>query len=227
MEAIKKIYRMLALLALVHVVAIGVAVGYFAMSGKVTPDRVRAAIDVLRNESIPMDESAKQTPDVNANDEADSSAQARTVDADAEELRRLNLQRVRMHAEQQLILAKRQIMEARREREEFERRVAQFNASREQQSELVRGEAFEKELEILSQLKSKIALDRLLLLPVDDAARLLMQMDTRKSRKIIEAAHKDQSKWSQMMEIQEQMRQLTPPAENDRGDEELAAGATS
>lgn len=226
MGAIKRGYQLFAFLALLHVIAIGGAIGYFAMTGKVTPDQLRAAIDVLRNVQPEVDESMAVEMESKSEGESESIVQAPVVDADAEELRRLNLQRVRMHAEQQLILAKRQIVEVRREREEFEQQVAQFNAKREQQGELVRGEAFEKELEILGQLKAKIALDRLLLLPVDDAARLLMQMDTRKSRKIIESAHKDQSKWSRMMEVQEQMRQLTPPADDSQGDDGLAARAS-
>jgi len=229
MGAIKKFYHLFAALALIHVLAAAGLIAYFASSGYLTPDRVRAAIDVIKNgEPQPVDPVSKQTMAGDAQGATAESGVGAAPDPQAEQIRRLNLERVRTHAQQQLILANRQLVQVRRDREEFQELIAEYDASREQQSQEVRSRAFDKELEIVAQLKPAIALDRLLLLPRDGAARLLMNMDTRKSKKIIEAAHKDNGKWMRIMEIQERMRELSPLKDSGAASGESGlAGGTS
>jgi len=223
---LKKVYRFVALLALIHVVAIGGVAGFLLLTGRVTPDRVKAAVDALRGmDADPVAVKGDVPPSAKKRD--GKPASGAVVDADAREVQRLELQRIRMHAQQQLILAKRQMIQVQREREAFEKQVAQFKAARDAERREVRSEAFDKELEIVSQLKPKIALDRLLLLPIDEASQLLMRMDTRKSRRIIEAAHRQPQKWSQMMQIQERMGQLGPASDDERASRATPAGASS
>lgn len=229
MGVLKKFYRLFAALALIHVLAAAGLIAYLASSGYLTPDRVRAAINVIKNgDAQPVEMDAKQTTTGKARTAAAESDNIAAPDPQAEQIRRLNLERVRTHAQQQLILAKRQLVQVQRDREEFEKMIADHDASREQQSEEARSEAFDKELEIVSQLKPKIALDRLLLLPPDNAARLLMNMETRKAKKVVEAAHKDDGKWMRIMEIQERMRDLSPLNDSDAasGDSDQPGGTS-
>ena len=152
MGALKKFYRLFAALAFIHVLAAAALIAYFASAGYLTPERVRAAIDVIKNgEPQPEETDAKQTMTGKAQTASMESGERIAADPQAEQIRRLNLERVRTHAQQQLILAKRQLVQVQRDREEFEKMIADFDASREEQSEEVRSEAFDKELEIVSQ----------------------------------------------------------------------------
>jgi len=117
-----------------------------------------------------------------------------------------------MQAEHQMLLARRLRLELDRKREEFEQRVDQQAQQQESIEESVATAGFEKEVEELSLVKPKVAVDRLLNRPIEDAAQLLSAMDARTSKKIIEAAYKNAAKWGQMNEILDRKRQLDASA---------------
>ena len=206
MDTLRKTYHLVALLALIHLLGLAGGAGFLVTTGRLTPQRVRAVVDVLRGEAPGAEES-----------EPDAGEQGEVPDA-AEELARRNLERVVMEANQRLILANRQMVEVKRRREELERQEAERAQLHSRQAEESAKEGFKKDLEILSVLKPKVALDSLLTRPIDDAARMVMAMDARTSKKIIEAAQKDPRKRTAMLAIQQSLRELSV---DQSGEEEI------
>ena len=216
MDTLKKAYHFVALLALIHLLGLAGGAAFLVTTGRITPQRVRAVVDVLRGEAPGAEESE---PDAGEQGEVpDAGAQPPAPGSVAEELARRNLERVVMEANQRLILANRQMVEVKRRREELERQEAERAQLHSRQAEESAKEGFKKDLEILSVLKPKVALDSLLTRPIDDAARMVMAMDARQSKKIIEAAQKDPRKRTAMLAIQQSLRELSA---DQSGEEEI------
>ena len=218
MDALKKAYRLVALLALIHLLGLAGGAAFLVTTGRLTPQRVRAVVDVLRGETPGAEESVSDAGE--QSEMSNAGAQPSAPGSAAEELARRNLERVVMEANQRLILANRQMVEVKRRREELERQEAERAQLHSRQAEESAKEGFKKDLEILSVLKPKVALDSLLTRPVDDAARMVMAMDARNSKKIIEAAQKDPRKRAAMLAIQQRLRDLSAA---ESGNEEIAA----
>lgn len=210
---LRQAYGIAAFLAVVHVMlAIG-AVAWLAGSGRLSVDQFKTIVQIVRGE---MPQAAMDAPAAQAAATQPALAATGPVPgSDEEEIRRRHLERLRTQAQHQLLLANRQMVEVNRRREEFEQQVAQQQQADQERGEEIAVEGFEKDLELLQQVKPKTAVDRLLTRPVEDAARLLLAMDTRKSAKIIEAARKEPAKWAQMMAVLDRLRELSPATELD------------
>ena len=216
MDTFRKAYHLVALLALIHLLGLAGGAALLVTTGRLTPQRVRAVVDVLGGEAPGAEESV---PDAGEQGEmSNAPAQPPAPGSVAEELARRNLERVVMEANQRLILANRQMIEVKRRREELEKQEAERAQLHSRQAEESAKEGFKKDLEILSVLKPKVALDSLLTRPIDDAARMVMAMDARTSKKIIEAAQKDPRKRTAMLAIQRSLRDLST---GESGNEEI------
>lgn len=210
---LKQAYGLVAFLAVIHVMlAIG-AVAWLAGNGRLSVEKFKTVVQVIRGElpELPVSDSVAQVAETQP---AIVSA-APGPGSDEEEIRRRHLERLRTQAQHQLLLANRQMVEVNRLREDFEGQVAHQRQMEEERGEELAVEGFEKDLELLQQVKPKIAVDRLLTRPVEDAARLLLAMDTRKSAKIVEAARKEPAKWAQMMAVLDRLRELSPATDLD------------
>jgi hypothetical protein len=208
MKTLKTVYQLVALVALINAVILLGGLGYAIATGKLTPERVRAMVDVLHTEETP----AETVGDAVESDKAQQLAMATPppVGSNSEEVIRRDLERQAMETEHRLILARRQMVEVERRREELEQAEAK-------RAELLDAEAaesaqlgFQKDLEYLAALNPKIAVDVLLAKEIDAAARLLVAMETRKGKKIIEAAQKDPRQRARMLEIQLRIPELKP-----------------
>jgi hypothetical protein len=210
MAALKKVYNVIALLALLHLVGVAGVLAFLIGTGRLTAADAKEIAHTLRVEAPaeagPPDQTAKAST-------AEAATEAEPLPGSTEaEIRRRNLERIAMQAEHQLILANRQMLDVKRRQEELDQQVAAAEAEQKQLEQERTDEGFKKDIELLSMLKPTVALDSLLARPVDEAARIMMEMDTRQGKKIIEAAAKEPRKWSGMLRIQRRLRDLSPEA---------------
>ncbi len=201
MKAVRRLLFLLGLFALGNMLAVGGGVGYLVAQGKLDAERVRAVVEVFQNTDADEAQSAESSEPVDA-----SARPSPAMSLEQREIARLNLERVTREADDRLKYANLLMLDVERRREAFEKQKEVFAQAQQEEVAVQSEETFQKDLEVLSLLKPKIALDSLLVRPVDEAARLMMAMDGRTSKKIIEAASKEPRKWAAMLEIQRQMR---------------------
>jgi len=218
----KKAYHAVALLALLHLAGLVGVLGYLVTTDRITAEHARAAAKALRGELDEAEVEADSEPA--GEDTAETIPETAAEGAAREEIGRRNIERLKTQADQQLLLARRAMVDVTRRREDFERQQEELARQREQaDSERLR-EGFKKDVEWLSAESPKTALAHLLIRPTEDAARLLLEMDTRRGAKVIAAAQKDPRKWAQFLPILQKARQLTPAVEG--GEEQAQPGAT-
>ena len=111
-------------------------------------------------------------------------------------------------------------MDLDRKREEFERQLKREED--EQRARLAKADrpGYEKELEIIGQLKPDVALQQLLTMSDSDAAHVLFELETRKAKKIFEAAKTDVQR-AKLTSVRKLLRDMQPP---ESGEAELAQG---
>ncbi len=206
MGQLKKSYQIIAFISLLHIVAAVGAGLYLAASGRVTLDDVKVAVDYLRR---------SESTEASAADEKGETALASEEStgvprpgSHGEDVARRNLERLSLVADHRLKLANRQMVEVNRRSEEVEQRWAEQEEQQQAKAREAADKAFKKDLELLSLLKPKVAVENLLARTVEDAARMLMAMDSRQGKKIIEASSKDPAQWAKMLAIQRRIRQL-------------------
>ncbi len=213
MKQLRQLYKFIALVALIHFGVIMVGVGWLAQSGKLNKESLLSIADVLGFGEESQEAEATETTDgqsVSTDSPGNPAApNVPATDSVQEELARRSLQRAVTQAEHQRVLAKRAMLDVRRRREELERLAEQQSTKVETQTKQKAREGFKKDLEILSSLKPKVALDSLLARSVDDAAQVMLLLETRQAKKIMEAARKDEAKWAQMIAIENKLREAT------------------
>ena len=183
---LKKIYNLVALFALLNVMAIGGLLAYLAGTGKLTAERVEHVAAVLRGE-LPTPQTAE------AQEVGDAPPPTKSSDAIereqlAEETNRIQADRRRAVLDQQAATARAALLQVTRAREALERERAEFDAQQRNRQNQEKSAGFQKELALLSNMKPKTALEYLLRKPNEEAANILLLMDTRKAKRIIEGA---------------------------------------
>jgi len=210
---LKRVYEMAALLALLNVLVLGGVVAAAVATKSVTGEKLERMMDILR-EQEPAPEEEEDT-----SAEAEKPTQAASViaadDASAqsqvsEEVMRREAARVKEELDQQLALVQRAVMVHSMKSEEFEHRQAEA-AKQEQDISNERDEAgFTKMVEIYNGLSPKVAVEMLLSMPEpDDAARILLAMDGRKAKKLVEAAKKI-NRMDTMQDVLQRVREVAP-----------------
>ena len=205
----RRVYELVALLALLHVLALGGVVTAAALSGGVTGEKVRRMVAIMRDEEVGETEEAPQQQEaevVQTKVAEDASVETQVN----EEIMRREAVRIKEELAQRLAQVNRALLLATMKREEFERRQADA-ADREQAVASERDQAgFSKLVEIFNGLSAKVAVEMLLDMDEpDDAARILMEMDARKAKKLVEAAKKA-NKLQKMQSVLERVRELSP-----------------
>ena len=148
-------------------------------------------------------------------------APAAVIDTQVElEIVRREAERTREELRQRLALSNSILLRITAERESFRReREAADQMAQAHRLEL-ETEGFEKQIALLGGVKAKTAVEHLLGLgDPDEAARILLAMDTRKAKKIVEAARRP-DQMEQMKSILRRLREVAP----DRSTE-LASGS--
>lgn len=232
MSKIRRLYNYAALLALVHVGASLAVLAYAAVTGGVTTEKLRAMAAVLSGEST-TGESAKQPATAKtdgketalpSSDDASASTNHAGPERDASfaglqtdlDIIRLETERAKAELDQRLALNNSILLKVASEREAFQReRQATLDRDKTANPDL-RGEGFAKQVAIFETLTPKVAIEHLLALPdPDEAARVLVALEPRKAKAVIEAAKReDQS--MKMKEILRRVRTVAPDAADQR-----------
>ena len=204
---IKKIYHAVALFALLNVVVIGGGAGYLYSTGDLTAERIDQVAAVLRGEWPQPQEAEAEVVE----ERADPTRSAESLDQEQveEELMRLQADRRRAELQQQAATVAAARLEVTRQREALERRDAEIRAQAKRREKEEESQGFKKELDLLSSVKPKVAVGYLLEKPREDAAALLLQMETRKGKRLVEAA-KTASQRRAMAEVLEMLREMSP-----------------
>ncbi len=189
MGTIRTTYHWIAALALLHLLALGGGVGYLFGTGRLDAQRVRAAVGVLCGEQEQITNepraSARAAPPAN---QVVASRQRGMVN---DEIQRRNAERYRTQVEQRLKFVNAARLEVDRRREEFEAQAEKDRQARKLRAERESGAGYAKEVEIIAALSPKTALEQIMTMDDAEAARVMFQLDTRKVKKIIEAAKTD------------------------------------
>ncbi len=206
MGAIRKTYNLVAALALVHLLAIGGGVGYLVATGKLDAERARAALAVLKGEG---DSGGEATADATSDSESGAAERAARAGVSPDDQRVKdevawrNAERYRTQIEQRLKLINAARLDVDRRREEFEKLVERDKTEREARTKRESVAGYAKQVELISQLSPKVALKQIMAMSDVDAARILFDLNTRKVKKIVEAAKSEnqQVKMTNVMKL--------------------------
>jgi len=218
----KRTYDVLALFAVLNLAALAVVVLYAFASGGVDGTKLERVVGVLRGEepeptpaTAPADDGQAE---VDVDKKASSGDAAATSQVELEIMRR-EADRIKEELRQRLALNNSILLRATNERETFEKeRTAEENQRKARLRER-QEEGFSKQVEILEAMKPKIAVVHLLSMDnLDEAARVLLFMETRQAKKIVEAA-KGGEQMAQMVTVLQKIREVAPERSADFSDE--------
>lgn len=223
---IRRLYRLFAAFASVHVVALIALAVALVVSGSVDMGRVRKALWVLRGFELPSPARAAAASPTEAlppqpveSDSTSADTMPVRTPEDLEVLRRES-ERIGKELEQRLALTNSMLLRVTSAREELERDRAKMQKDRDLASKRTSlaardTEGFRRQVEIFDGLNPKVAMEHLLgLEDPTEAALLLSSVDTRKANKIIESA-KSTEQQKKMQDVLQRIRDVTPdrPAE--------------
>jgi hypothetical protein len=206
---LKSAYRWISAIALVHLIVLGGGIGFLVSTGRLDADQARKIADVLKGEADAMGDDVGE-PDAEQDDASTpiaiaDSDQQRAVD----EIAWRNAERYKTQLDQRQKFIQRERLDVDRRREEFERSVKR-EREREKAEATRRAEAgYAKELEILSALSPKSALKQVMAMDDVEAAQVLFRLETRKVKKIFEAA-KSGEQLARMTQIRRLIRDVKP-----------------
>ena len=210
----KRAYDGLALFAILNAVVLGAMAAYLVASGAVDAVKVQRIAAVLRGEDRPEEHPApvaEAGEAAGANGAAEPLGEQVAADTSLElEIIRREADRLKEELRQQLALNNSILLRITTERENFRREreaaAEQTAAERRERDK----EGFDKQLAILEGVKADTAVTHLLALgDVDEAARILLAMEVRKAKKIVEAA-KRPDQLEQMKIILRRLRDVSP-----------------
>ncbi|MFQ5461723.1 MAG: hypothetical protein ACE5E5_03755 [Phycisphaerae bacterium] len=207
----RRTYDAVAMFAVLNLAAMLGFVGYLIASKTITGPRLRAMVEYVHNAETPPGEDGTEASDQPAAEPAAAQAapNPQPVGLTAEIMRR-EAERIKAELDQRLALNNSILLRITKEREAFEREQALEAARREQAKEERETVGFSKQVAIFEALASKVAIKHLLSMPdQEDAAGMLLAIDTRKAKKIIEAA-KTPDEMRRMQLILQTLRDLAP-----------------
>ena len=191
----RKIVNILGILSLPAVLVAGVAAAYLAVKGTLNGPSLRAAVAAVTSRPAAADAAASQ-PAATSRPAVRNAAARHVPGQDGEAATMGELEMLRRHVANERAMAEAARLEVLRERERMEQQRKQWEASRQKELETSQQSGARKELEYLASIKPAQALVLLRGKPDPEAARVLMAMETRKGKKIIELCKKpDEQEW--------------------------------
>jgi len=187
---LRKAYHILAVCCIGLVLAVAGFAAYLAVQGDLSAERLSAAARALTSQPV----QAASQPVATAPSGTGPASERLAAKRETEEVwrQRFEMYKRQLANERALIEAAR--LTVLREKEELERAKQQWRSLQEQQRQKQQMSGFQKELEILSSVSAKTALALLRQKQEADAAQILMAMQTRKGRKIVELCKTDEEK---------------------------------
>lgn len=208
---LQKVYQGVSLVAVLNVLAVGGLIAALVMSGALDREKMWHLLQVMRDELPAMDPQAAQAatiPEDVATDDEFNRPRVRTQE-DLEVLR-MEAERIQTELEQRVALSNSIMLRVTAEREAFKRERA-LARERDAEKFAERDTAgFKKQIAIFEAMSPKIAVEHLLSLQdPDEAAQLLLQLETRRAKQIVEMA-KDGPELERMKIILRRVREASP-----------------
>ena len=213
-------YDAVALFALLNMAALVGIVGYLVGTGAVDGEKVRKAALVLRGEPFPIPQAQAEESKPAAAGAKPASSKANAVESEEElEIAHRESERIKAELEQRLALNNSILLKVRTEREAFQKERETATKQEQVSANVQREEGFRKQVAIMEALSPKVAIQHLLgLSDPDEAAKILMAMETGKAKKIVESAKRG-DEMTQMKRILQRVREAAPSRLADLGRE--------
>lgn len=189
--SIKATYRTIATLALLNFLALGGGLGYLVATGRLDAERARQVADVFRDEDEEVAPAASEPSETDETPVVGSPVGTRNDQRIRDEVAWRNAERYRTQLEQRLKFINAERLDVDRRREQFEKLRNEERARRAETSKNSMEPGYVKELDVIRALSPKTALRQLMTMNDADVARILFQLDTRRTKKIVEAAKTD------------------------------------
>jgi hypothetical protein len=213
---IKRTYDMVALFVLLNVLGVGALAGYLVSTGIIDGETMRTIGMVLKgDELVPVADDEAETaeaPDTGKKAPAARPGDIDNADPQAQmeiELLRRESERVQVELDQRLKLINSILLRVENERKDLKRERAEAEKQDAAETEQRRDGGFEKQIAIFDALSPKVAVQHLLgMNNPQEAAKILIALDTDTAKKIVEAARRGDD----MMKMQEILTQLRDAA---------------
>ncbi len=227
---LRQIYETAALVALINMGLLAALATYAGVTGAINAEKINQMAAVMRGERPYLIESPRVSAEaapaqgaVPVDAAASYETPADATPPDLETVRR-EADRIREELRQRLALNNSILLRVTTEREEFRRERDEERKYQESLRAEQKAEGFQKQVQIFEGLAPKIAVQHLLsMADVDEAARILIQMDTRKAKKIVEAAKRG-DQLGKMVTILQRVREVAPLRSGEIEDDERQAG---
>ncbi len=208
---LRRAYDGLALFAMLNLVGLVGLLALLSSSGTLNIEKVRRIVGVMRGEEpVPLEGAEKQeASEAVPVDEQKIAAALNESDTDVQ-IMRLEGERIKAELDQRLALNNSILLRVTTERERFQRERDVAEKQKDQARRQRQSKGFRKQIAIYEALSPKVAVEHLLSLPdPDDAAAIFFELDTRKAKKIIEAAKRPDQKET-VMTILRRIREIEP-----------------
>lgn len=216
---VKRVLQIVSGLALVNLVVLIGLTGFLFGTGRLDAERIDQIGEVLKG-NWPADDGPDVATTLAAAPAQDSSAKIHR-DEEIEEILRRRFDRQRREIADQRALVDAARLVVLRQREGFEQEKHAWEQAKLAWQRERQMDGFAKELEYLSSIKSKQAKELLRLKADPDVVKVLMEMDTRKGKKIVdECKTPEERAW--IARILEQIRRQNDLAADQLADAESA-----
>ena len=209
---LKRAYDGVALFAVLHLALLGGLIVAVFASGALDRDKALRLVAVFRGEwPTPDEDSSGQDAHSSAETLADEAAETTTVTSQTDlDIMHREAERIRVELEQQLALVHSMMLRVTTAREAFAKETQEQADRDEVTSNANEQEGYKKQIEIYEALSPKVAVEHLLsMADPAEAAGILVEMETRKAKKIVESAKRGKQ-LAQMKAILRRVREVSP-----------------
>jgi hypothetical protein len=190
---LKRFYHLLALLAMINLFAVVGLVLFLHLTGRLTGERVQQMVTVLRGEFPTTQTAASQPTAAETPPQASGTEIARRQDE--KELQALVRNRHEREIRDRGMLDDKIQLETRQLLEKLEKKEKQLREEKKQLASESEQVGFERQLNVLSKVEPKLALQLLKgQMKEPDAVQLLMKMDENRVKAIVNACKTEEDK---------------------------------
>jgi flagellar motility protein MotE (MotC chaperone) len=208
--ALRRAYDLAALFSLLNLAALVIIAAIAFGTGAIDRARIARIAALLQGEAevapaAPSSADGSDTPPMPIPGPRETSAGPEDL-----EIRRRETDRLKTELEQQTALMNGMMLKITTDRDELRKERERMKAPPPPDLKQRREEGLKKQIEIFEQLTPKVALEHLLALSdMDQAARVLSELEPRKAKRIIEAA-KTPEQSNRIQEILQRVQEVMP-----------------
>ncbi len=206
---LRQVYNLVAILAIVHLLALLGMGGYLLSSGRLDRERAEMIAGVLGGEEyVPAPESESTTSQPAVTPVAVEGADQRITGTWKEDqVKRLVGERLIREAADRKALVDALLLKTTKQMEALKKQRKEFEKAKQMAQEAAQTSGLQKTLELLSKMGEKQARDQLMKMQPAEAVNLLMKMKTRTAAAVFEACRTDTEKAWAVQIMQEIARQ--------------------